>query len=195
MNNAEWSRLRLNRLTSAEGALKIARVELVAPCTRFQESFLRALTNYQAEGRYLDLDRDQLEADFAAYIAKLAAQANPELPVPSRRVPETTLWYVSSSEFLARISIRHWLTPRLRRFGGHIGYDVAPTARRQGHATRVLALAIPVARDLGIDQALLTCDVDNIASRKVIETNGGVLHDETTDRLRFWLPTHGQATG
>jgi predicted acetyltransferase len=187
--------LRKNLLTSPEEPLKIVRVELVAPCTRFQESFLRGLTNYQAEGRYLDLDREQLEADFARYVAGLAVQADPVLPRSPGRVPETTLWYVSGSEFFGRISIRHRLTPQLRRFGGHIGYDVAPTARRQGHATRALALAIPVAHDLGIDHALLTCDVDNIASRKVIESNGGVLHDETTDRLRFWLPTHGQATG
>jgi predicted acetyltransferase len=85
------------------------------------------------------------------------------------------------------------LTPRLRGFGGHIGYDVAPMARRHGHATRMLALALPIARELGIDQALLTCDVDNIASRKIIEANGGVLDNEATGRLRFWVPTMGRA--
>ena len=40
-----------------------------------------------------------------------------------------------------------------------------------GHATAMLAAALPVARSLGIDPALLTCDDDNIASRKVIEAN------------------------
>lgn len=47
-----------------------------------------------------------------------------------------------------------------------------------------------MARDLGIESALLTCDVTNIASRRVIETNGGILQDEYRDKLRFWVPTH-----
>ena len=33
------------------------------------------------------------------------------------------------------------------------------------------------------------CDVDNVASRKVIEVNGGVLEDERGGKLRFWVPT------
>jgi predicted acetyltransferase len=35
----------------------------------------------------------------------------------------------------------------------------------------------------------VTCDVDNVASRKVIERNGGVLEDRRGDKLRFWVPT------
>lgn len=93
------------------------------------------------------------------------------------------------SEFLGRIAIRHRLTPKLRQFGGHIGYDVVPTARGKGHARRMLGLALPVARKLGIDRALLTCGLDNIASQKVIEANGGILDENATERLRFWIAT------
>jgi predicted acetyltransferase len=46
-----------------------------------------------------------------------------------------------------------------------------------------------VARGLGIDRALVTCNVDNVGSRKVIERNGGVLEDERAGKLRFWMPT------
>ena len=73
--------------------------------------------------------------------------------------------------------------------GGHIGYDVRPSARRRGHATSMLAAALPVARGLGIGQALLTCLNDNIGSRKAIEANGGVLDNERDGMLRFWIPT------
>jgi predicted acetyltransferase len=34
-----------------------------------------------------------------------------------------------------------------------------------------------------------TCDVDNVGSRTVIELNGGVLEDERSGKLRFWVPT------
>jgi predicted acetyltransferase len=33
----------------------------------------------------------------------------------------------------------------------------------------------------------VTCDVTNIASRKVIEANGGVLEDERHGKLRYWV--------
>jgi predicted acetyltransferase len=92
-------------------------------------------------------------------------------------------------EYLARIAIRHRLTDRLRQAGGHIGYDVRPSARRRGYATMMLREALPIARGLGVTAALLTCDIDNVASRKVIERVGGVLHDRHEDKWRYWVPT------
>ena len=53
----------------------------------------------------------------------------------------------------------------------------------------MLASALPVARSLGIDQVLLTCDEDNIASCKVIEANGGALADKSGGKVRYWLST------
>lgn len=41
----------------------------------------------------------------------------------------------------------------------------------------MLAAILPHAHGLGMDAALLTCDVDNLASRRVIEANGGILED------------------
>jgi predicted acetyltransferase len=46
----------------------------------------------------------------------------------------------------------------------------------------------PVCSGLGIDPALVTCDVDNVASRRVIEACGGVLEDERSGKLRWWVP-------
>ena len=73
--------------------------------------------------------------------------------------------------------------------GGHIGYDVRPSARRHGHATEMLRQTLPIAHRMGIDPALITCNVDNIGSRTVIERNGGVLEDERAGKLRFWVAT------
>jgi predicted acetyltransferase len=57
------------------------------------------------------------------------------------------------------------------------------------HATAMLRSALPLALRLGIESALITCDVTNLASRKVIEANGGVLEDQRGQQLRFWVPT------
>ena len=75
---------------------------------------------------------------------------------------------MEDAEYLGRLAIRHRLTDLLRHSGSHIGYDVRPTARRRRYATAMLGEALPVARALGLDQVLVTCDTDNVASRKVI---------------------------
>jgi predicted acetyltransferase len=100
----------------------------------------------------------------------------------------TTLWWVEDDRFLGRLAIRHRLTPVLERAGGHIGYDVRPSARRQGHARAMLAAALAIANTtLGIDEALLTCDEINVASRRVIEANGGRYIDTISGKRRFWV--------
>jgi predicted acetyltransferase len=126
---------------------------------------------------------------FAAFTKRLRELADPRTWLPEGIVPATHLWWVDGATYLGRLSIRHSLTPWLLEFGGHIGYGVRPSARRQGHATAMLAAALPVAHRIGIDSALLTCDDTNVASRKVIEANAGVLEDQRGVKLRYWVPT------
>jgi predicted acetyltransferase len=176
--------------------------EFVVPTTCVHASFLKAMAVFQAEGRGDADDHTMVgneirtnsaswhrPAAFAEYTNALRAQSLDDAPRPVGHVPCTTLWWVEGDEYLGRLAIRHRLTEWLRNVGGHVGYDVRPTARRQGHATAMLRAALPRARELGIDDVLVTCDVDNVASRKVIEANGGRFEDERDGKLRFWVPT------
>jgi predicted acetyltransferase len=175
---------------------------LCLPATEVHASFLAAMAEFHAEGRGGGPDNSMIGRDirdqggrwsdpgvFRAYVTHVLGQARENAPRPAWHVPSTTLWWLDGEEFLGRLSIRHRLTPTLLEWGGHIGYDVRPSARRHGHATAMLAAALPVAARLGISPALLTCDTDNTGSRKVIEANGGVLEDERGGKLRFWVPT------
>jgi predicted acetyltransferase len=58
---------------------------------------------------------------------------------------------------------------------GHVGYSVVPWKQRRGYATRALQLLLPQTREEGLPYVELTTDADNIASRRVIEANGGTL--------------------
>ena len=147
--------------------------------------------DHSAIGRYLREHAAAFESDraFARFVDGVRAERLEETPRSEGYVPATELWWVDGDEFLGRIGIRHRLTPMLLEMGGHIGYDVRPTARRRGHATEMLRQALTVAHGLGIDPALITCDADNVGSRTVIERNGGVLEDERNGKLRFWAPT------
>jgi len=170
--------------------------ELVEPTVDVRMSFVEAVREFHAGDspypRYaLNLDPDVLSqpAEFAAYVAELIADRLEESPRTAGYVPGTTLWWCDGPEYLGRVAIRHRLTPSLERVGGHIGYDVRPSARRKGHATAMLHDALPIASQLGIERALITCDTDNVASRKVIEKNGGEFIDQIDGIYRFWVPT------
>lgn len=173
-----------------------------SPHPRYQQSFLSSVQEFLDAGEDQKLtgltvfgeETHRIEeladpAAFAAFTQRLRDLALTGTPRPEGKVPETMLWWVDGSELLGRLSIRHELTDALREFGGHIGYVVRPSARRQGHASAMLAAALPIARDLGIDPALLTCGAENTGSRRVIESNGGVLEDQRDGELRFWVPT------
>ena len=181
-------------------------VTLVAPDPRLQVSYLASLDELAAEGNghYFDMVLPsepgfpgvrytrQTLADpdtFAEFCDYTTALARPETPKPGGWVSGTYLWMVAEGVVVGRVSLRHELTPWLLEVGGHIGYAVRPTARRRGYATGALAQLLPVAARLGIDPALVTCDDDNIGSRKVIQANGGVLEDARNGKLRFWVPT------
>jgi predicted acetyltransferase len=168
---------------------------LVRPDVRYHTSLLRAGEELLAEGNgaYLSLQDQAIQTlrdpvQFARYVEELLAAT--VAPPEKGWVPATLLWIVDDGEqVVGRVSIRHRLTEHLLQVGGHIGYAVIPSARRRGHATAALAQALPVAAELGIDPALVTCDDTNIASRRVIEKNGGVLEDVRDGMLRFWVPT------
>lgn len=58
---------------------------------------------------------------------------------------------------------------------GHIGYSVVPWKRQRGYAREALALMLQEARARGLPYVELTPYETNLASRRVIESNGGVL--------------------
>src|SRR5690349_14662403 len=103
------------------------------------------------------------------------------------QVPSDHWWIVEGESVVGFVAIRHRLNDYLRNHGGHVGYSIRPSRRREGHASRALGLALRRCRDLGIDRALITCDDDNVASARTIEINGGVLEDVREGIRRYWV--------
>jgi len=107
-------------------------------------------------------------------------------------VPAHTFFALDSGgEMIGVISVRHTLNEYLLWFGGHIGYGVRPSARRHGHATAMLAAALPVARGLGLSRVMVSCNKENIGSARTIQNNGGVLENEVVEDgqivQRYWI--------
>jgi predicted acetyltransferase len=175
--------------------------QLVRPAIQHMASFVEALR----EG----YSRDTLRAETPETIAAIAGdpawflrlQLDPPTTVvlpdgtTGQRVPETILWCVEGCEFLGSVHLRHYLNDTLALWGGHIGYAVRPSAQGRGYASSMLAGVLDHCRARGdLDRVLLTVNVRNAASIRVIEKNGGVLADtiahpwvEGDEGRRYWI--------
>ncbi len=165
--------LRLRRLTDQDEEVCLAAQKLLAA-----DAFTFALGYRQDMPWTTYLDRlDDIE--------KGQKLAHDEVPA-TFRVAEV------EGSIVGRTSIRHSLNDFLAREGGHIGFGVVPGQRRLGYATEMLKQSLDIARGVGVEEALLTCDDKNLGSAGVIEACGGTLESviETPrhKRLRrYWI--------
>ena len=109
---------------------------------------------------------------------------------PRLMVPGTMFFLVEGEEILGVCEIRHFLNSGLLKYGGHMGYGVAPKHRGNGYAAEMVKMAMPFMKQVGIDRCLITCVQENIASAKTIENVGGVLENEV-EIIRNGLPKIG----
>lgn len=127
----------------------------------------------------------RIAADADAFLASLvdreAAGAPIVLPdgTTAARLPGYRRW-LWDGEFCGSIGLR-WQpgTEALPPYClGHIGYGVVPWKQGRGYATLALRETLEGAKAEGLRHVEITTDLDNIASRRVIEANGGVVVEE-----------------
>ena len=73
------------------------------------------------------------------------------------------------------IGLRIGHTPDIELYLGHIGYNVHPFARGNHYAERACRLLRPLARAHGLSPLWITCNPDNLPSRRTCERLGCVL--------------------
>jgi tagatose 1,6-diphosphate aldolase len=83
-----------------------------------------------------------------------------------------TIVRADSGEPAGLISLRVGTSESLRLYAGHVGYAVAEAHRGHRYATRALSLVAPVAWLNGVVPLWITCDPDNVASRRTCELAG-----------------------
>jgi predicted acetyltransferase len=163
---------------------------LTEPTLRYRDSFLAAIREFQSEGRHLDLNTAEMRPHFSRYLQ--AWQDRKHNPAPGL-VAETTFWLIDGATFIGRLSLRHELNAALTQHGGHIGYEIRPTKRRQGYGTLALKLGLMEARQRSLPRVLITCDDTNLASARIIESNGGLLENtvlvngRSIPTRRYWI--------
>lgn len=160
------------------------RINLIEPTAKLHASWL------ESTGEWGSVDQDgasvffadkfgwELERpqDFTRWVQLLNNLAEPDFAPPAGFVSQSTRWVTRNDQYLGAVSLRHNLGNEfLTEIGGHIGYGIRPSARGQGLAKVALAGTLELARELGIERTLVTCNDSNLASAKTIESCGGVL--------------------
>ena len=176
-------------------------LRLIEPGLEWEEAFTEIAREHQSvDSTTLDgswgLEKG-LE-DFQGHVRSLIDGAQGK-NLPEGWVPYSLYWLLREEDgkIVGQISLRHELSPLLREWGGHIGYYVRPSERKKGHATKMLELVLDKARELGIEKLLVTCGGNNIASEKVIKSNGGIfenevfVEDEGRIIKRHWIDLKG----
>ncbi|QKY70596.1 GNAT family N-acetyltransferase [Lentibacillus sp. CBA3610] len=112
---------------------------------------------------------------------------------PENWIPESsTYWLIDNNEMIGVVNIRHRLTEPLFKAGGHIGYGIRPSKRKNGYATQILSLALEKSKELNLEKVLLVCNSTNAPSKKVILNNGGISDKDFIDEQnnilkRYWI--------
>ena len=116
--------------------------------------------------------------DYEGWLLKL--QKEKDIEPTELLVPAETYFLIreSDNKLIGMTNIRLTLNKRLRQYGGHIGYGIRPSERRKGYNKINLYLALKVCEEHGIDQAMLTCDKDNLASSRTMKALGAVKERE-----------------
>ena len=128
-------------------------------------------------------------------LAKLEKRKSPDR-LKFGKVPWYEFFLVDDNIFIGVVTIRLDLNDELLNNGGNIGYGISPKFWNKGYGNQVLKLGLIKAKEMGLTKvALVTCDVDNIASAKIIEKNGGVLENIIENNIdgtkiltkRYWI--------
>ncbi len=140
----------------------------------------------------LQYDCQSISENFERFLYHLKAQQDRTKLSPDV-VPQSHFWLIDDDEFIGILSLRRELNATFMRIGGHIGYQVRPSKRQQGYGKELLRLGLQKAKELGFSRVLLTCDENNIGSKKVIESNHGrfedaiVVEGSQIKKLRYWI--------
>jgi len=153
--------------------------------------YLASYQQYLAECFSYGLQKYQVATrDPKHYLESIIAHARGQKL--TENTPATSSYFcLHNDEVIGTIRYRRGNSPLIKRVIGHVGYDTKPSARGQGVAKFMLSW---LQSQVLTEPIIVTCEHNNIASQKVIESCGGKFINQiysvekSAKVLRFQLP-------
>jgi predicted acetyltransferase len=155
------------------GPLVDRELELVEPAEKWIEPTLLACAHQLSRG---DERSERTTRQSLLDLIKVAPRGRHE--GDTIRVPGYTFWmhllpqYDPPVPMAGGLSLRIGNTREIELYFGHFGYNVYPPARGNHYAERACRLLLPLARMHGLRELWITCNPDNIPSRRTCERLG-----------------------
>ena len=144
---------------------------LSSPNSDYENSFKNYVLAYKESNDeyYFNKYKKGLE-NFNEYLKDLYNYSK-GIDLPHGDVITSTFWLIDDNKVVGVLRIRHEEV----EYSGHIGYDISPCYRNKGYGAAILQLALKEAINLGIQEVIVTCNTDNVYSKKIIEKSNGKL--------------------
>ena len=116
----------------------------------------------------------------------------PELPDNKQVLTYKFLMISIEKQVMGGINLRIGSTDDLVFYRGHVGFTVLPEFQGKHYEARSLKLVLPVAGQLGINPVWITCNPDNIASRRTCQFAGAEFIDIVRLPPKHYLYKRGE---
>ena len=172
------------------------RLILIKPSIAYKKQILdmvKEWAHYNATHPTNPSPRSIFNKDYSNFEKYLDEFKQEEINPQPGFVPATTYFALDKERnvIVGAIQIRHFLNEHLRYSGGHIGDGVRPSERRKGYATEMIHHALKICKEMGIDRVMISCNENNIGSKKSILNNGGIFERtviEDDEKLEiYWI--------
>ncbi|MDF1617979.1 GNAT family N-acetyltransferase [Petrocella sp. FN5] len=144
-------------------------IKLTKPSLLYQSTFLDFVKDVKESGYESYTHYVKAEKNFSEFMNELIDMSE-GVNIKKGWAPCSSYWLIDNNEeVIGVIRIRHRVDNDSLEMAGHIGYEIKSSKRKKGYGQRLLELGLMEARKIGLQKVLITCDEDNVASKRMIE--------------------------
>ncbi|MDU1413713.1 MAG: GNAT family N-acetyltransferase [Clostridium sp.] len=168
-------------------------LRLVKPSIEMENEYLSYIKEWEESGEKIVPYASRRNGNQYKDLLRYWAEEETDIVRKKDKVPASLYFLVDEKgKIYGALGLRYELNDFLLKIGGHIGYGIRPSERKKGYATKMLSLALPIAKKLGITKVLITCDKSNLGSAGTIKNNGGILENVFIEEdgnivERYWI--------
>lgn len=147
------------------------------PTIEDKDRWLNYIEEYEKKGEELPLH--YMKNDIYECWLEYIINASLGIDLEEGRVPFISYFLMDDSKIIGDVSIKTEIHDY--DYSGHVGGGIRPSERKKGYATKLLGMSLEKCKHLGMEDVLVSCDSKNIASSKLIKSNGGELREVVYD--------------